>query len=244
MAATQNLEWASYLVTRRTAIDRLLAGRRSGATSPGPSASEALRRFRSFAASTLRRGEGAEPALDGLRVDPEATSQWIEHWCDAAADSAGARAPELRKVLAPLQKRFTQSLRGAQLARSAKRAKPAARRAVIGAIDRIADAFLAIDIDSGEIADANPAAATLLGKERPELVGRRALRFIDRESHELWNERLENVGESGEGQRFRVIWRDEFMSPVAVDIWASAHLTRRRRLAIITARPVDRPTAP
>lgn len=240
MVATPNVEWASYLVTRRSAIDRLLAGRREGTTNPGPSASEALRRFRSFAASTLRRGEGAEPALDGLRVDPEATSQWIEHWCDAAAESAGPRAPELRKVLEPLQRRFAQSLRGAQLSRTAKRAKPAARRAVIGAIDRIADAFLAVDIDSGEVADANPAAAALLGKERAQLLGHAALRLVDRDSRELWSERLENVGESGEGQRFRVILRDEFMSPVAVDIWASAHLTRRRRLAILTARPVDR----
>ncbi len=200
--------------------------------------SETLRRFRSFATASLRHGEIGEPALDGVRVEPDRALLWVGRWCEAAVAAAGERGDLLDAALTPLRQRFATGLRGQQLSRRATRAKPAKRRAVSGAIDRVADAFLAVDLDSGEIADANPAALALLGVERELLLGRRATRHIDRDSRELWTERLESLGESGEGQRFRVIWRDEFLSPVAVDVNAAPHLTRRRRLALLTARPV------
>ncbi len=199
--------------------------------------SETLRRFRSFATASLRRGEVTEPALDGVRVDPERALIWVRRWCEAAAQAAGD-AEALDALLTPLRLHFEAGLRGDQLTRRAKKAVPTNRRAVSGAIDRVADAFLAVDLDSGEIADANPAALALLGVERDVLLGRHAVRHVDGDSRELWSERLESLGESGEGQRFRVVLRDEFLTPVAVDINAAPHLTRRRRLALLTARPV------
>ncbi len=237
MRSGASLHWASFLVTRRAAIDRALAERHAG-ESPGLAEAETLRRFRSFAAATLRRGDAGDPALDGVRVDPDKALAWVQRWCEAACGCAGD-AEALEAVLHPLRQRFESGLRGSQLSRKARKAKPAKRRAVSGAIDRVADAFLAVDLDSGEIADANPAALALLGVEREALLGRHVARHVDRESRELWSERLESLGESGEGQRFRVIWRDEFLSPVAVDINAAPHLTRRRRLALLTARPVS-----
>ena len=236
MGAGANLHWASFLVTRRAAIDRAML-ERTGGSGPGIADAEALRRFRSFATATLRRGEGADPALDGLRVEPERALHWVQRWCEAAVANAGEGAA-LETLLTPLRQRFEAGLRGHQLSRRAKKAKPAKRRAVSGAIDRVADAFLAVDLDSGQIADANPAATALLGVSREVLLGRHATRHVDRDSRELWSDRLESLGESGEGQRFRVVWRDEFLSPVAVDINAAPHLTRRRRLALLTARPV------
>lgn len=231
-----SLHWASFLVTRRAAIDRLVL-ERSGGEGPGMADAEALRRFRSFATASLRRGAAGEAALDGLRVDAERALLWVRRWCEAAVQSA-ADGAALEALLAPLQQHFETGLRGHQLSRKATVARPTKRRVVSGAIDRVADAFLAVDIDSGEIADANPAASALLGVEREALLGRHAVRHVDRDSRELWSERLESLGESGEGQRFRVIWRDEFLSPVAVDINAAPHLTRQRRLALLTARPV------
>ncbi len=236
MRSGASLHWASFLVTRRAAIDRALVEQNGGET-PSLAEAETLRRFRSFAAASLRRGEAGEPALDGLRVDPEKALRWVGRWCDAASRCAGDAAA-LETLLGPLQLRFAAGLRGSQLSRKARKAKPAKRRAVAGAIDRVADAFLAVDLDSGEIADANPAALALLGVDREALLGRHVARHVDRDSRELWSERLESLGESGEGQRFRVVWRDEFLSPVAVDINAAPHLTRRRRLALLTARPV------
>ncbi len=236
MGGGANLHWASFLVTRRAAIDRTMLERTRG-EGPGIAEAEALRRFRSFVTASLRRGDGGEPALDGLRVEPDRALRWVGHWCQAAVANA-SEGPALEALLAPLHDRFAAGLRGQQLSRRARKAKPAKRRAVSGAIDRVADAFLAVDLDSGEIADANPAAVALLGVTREALLGRHATRHIDRDSRELWSERLESLGESGEGQRFRVVWRDEFLSPVAVDINAAPHLTRRRRLALLTARPV------
>ena len=239
MGGGANLYWASFLVTRRAAIERALTAR-TGGERPRTADAEAPRRFRSCTTASLRRGEVGEPALDGLRVEPGKALLWVQRWCDAAVQSAGD-GEALEALLTPLRLRFEAGLRGHQLTRSAKNAKPTKRRAVSGAIDRVADAFLAVDLDSGEIADANPAALALLGVEREDLLGRHAARHIDRDSRELWSERLESLGESGEGQRFRVVWRDEFLSPVAVDINAAPHLTRRRRLALVTARPVAGP---
>jgi hypothetical protein len=89
-------ELAAWLVRQRGAIDqRVLA--RLGATAPGAAApeSEALRRFRSFAASALLRGRAVEPSLDGLRADEERVSTLLGTWSDAAAEVAGRRAEEV-----------------------------------------------------------------------------------------------------------------------------------------------------
>jgi PAS domain-containing protein len=233
------IEWAAFLVVRRTAIDQKLALRR-GAALPGPAApeTEALRRFRSFAASSLRRGDAGAPSLDGLRVDAVAVARLVEDWCQAAGELAGDEREDLRQRLDPLVARFRSALIGTELAHEARRAPRTQRRAVAAAIDRIADAFLAVDLESLAIADANPAAAALLRVDREVLVGGEVTKFLTADGRGAWAAALEPLLESAAPRRFRATLVDARGDVVAVEIHATRLETRERVLALVVARPV------
>ena len=233
------IEWATFLVVRRTAIDQKLALRR-GAELPGPATPEveALRRFRSFAASSLRRGDSAAPALDGLRVDAMVVARLVEDWCQAAGELAGERRDDLRQRLDPLVARFRSALIGTELANEARRTPRTQRRAVAGAIDRIADAFLAVDLDSLAIADANPAAVALLRLPRETLVGGEMVKFLAPDARDAWVAALEPLLESATPRRFCATLVDARGDQVAVEIHATRLETRERVLALVVARPV------
>ena len=233
------IEWATFLVVRRSAIDRALA-LRCGAELPGPAApeTEALRRFRSFAASSLRRGVAGAPALDGLRVDAVAVARLVEDWCRAAGELAGDRRDDLRERLDPLIARFRSALGGTELAHEAARAPRTPRRAVGGAIDRIADAFLAIDLDGLVVADANPAAAALLRVDRTELVGGDVAKFLAADGRDAWVAALEPLLESATPRRFEATLVDARGDGVRVEVHATRLQSRDRVLALVVARPV------
>jgi len=224
-------------VSRRAAIERALALRQDPAE-PGKAApeDEALRRFRSFAASALRRGEPAAPALDGLRVDPERAARLLGAWCEAAVALAGDQGGELRALLEPLAARFASALTGQRSARRAGKAARVSRRAVIGAIDRIADAFLAIDLEDGRVVDANPAAAALLGHARHELLGAEAEAFVRGDTRGVWRDELAELVESDEPRRFRAVLLDRSEHPVSVEVHATRFAARERVLALAVAR--------
>lgn len=231
--------WASWIVVRRAEIDRALATRRRGdLPGPGTPETEALRRFRSFAASALRRGDAGAPALDGLRVDATAVAQLVEDWCRAAGDVAGERNDELLRQLSPLLARFRSALLGTELASEAQRAPRIARRAVGGAIDRIADAFLALDVDTLAIADANPAAAALLRVNRDALIGGDVMRFLSSDARDAWRSALEPLAESAAPRRFRSTLVDARGDRIAVDVHATRVASRDRVLALVVARPI------
>lgn len=238
----RDVEWAGWLVSRRAAVDRALALRAHGRTGASPAAgspeSEALRRFRSWAAASLRRGgPDAEPALDGVRADPERALHAVEDWCDAAVEVAAAHGAELRALLAPLAARFAAALTGTRIARQAGRTPRPARRAVVGAIDRIADAFLAVDLADGLVVDANPAAAALLRTPREQLLGSAAERFVAADDRGAWGDELAELVESDEPRRFRAVWVDALAHPIAVEAHATRHQPARDRLlALILAR--------
>jgi len=238
----RGIEWAGWLVSRRAAVDRALAlcalERGDAPPAPGSPESEALRRFRSWAAAALRRGGGeAGPPLDGVRADPARALRAVQEWCGAAVDVAGPHGAELRGLLAPLAARFEAALTGARLARHAARAPRPARRAVVGAIDRIADAFLAVDLADGVVVDANPAATALLRTPREALLGAAAERFVQPDARALWSDELAELVESDEPRRFRAVWVDALAHPIAVEAHATRHQpTRDRLLALILAR--------
>lgn len=235
----RGIEWAGWIVTRRAAIERALASQGGVAAPTADSAeSEALRRFRSWAAASLRRGAASgAPALDGLRVDPARIEALLERWCRAAVAIAGAEGAELRAQLAPLAAQFQVTLTGGRLARQAQRAPRTARRAVIGAIDRIADAFLAVELEDGLVVDANPAAAALLRTPREALVGAAALGFVQGDDRAAWSDELAELVESDEPRRFRTVLVDALARPVAVEAHATRHLAGRERvLALVVSR--------
>lgn len=231
--------WAAWIVLRRGEIDRALARRLGpGGLDPGSPEAEALRRFRSYAASALRRGHAGAPSLDGLRVDEERAARFFEAWLEAAFETAGASAEELRALIDPLAAEFRTALLGARVVRRAARAPRVRRRAVPAAIDRVADAFLAVDVDSGNVIDANPAAGALLGLPRETLLGRTASTFVEPDALERWTHQLEGLAESPEPCRFRVAWVDIRRRAIPVEITATRHATRARTLALVLARPI------
>jgi PAS domain-containing protein len=186
----------------------------------------------------LRHGANdSGPPLDGVRADAARALRAVEAWCEAAVAVAGPQGPELEGLLAPLVARFGTALTGARLARDARRAPRPARRAVVGAIDRVADAFLAVDLADGLVVDANPAAAALLRTPREALLGAAAERFVRPDARAGWSDELAELVESDAPRRFRAVWLDSLAHPVAVEAHATRHQpTRDRLLALILAR--------
>ena len=168
-----------------------------GPAAPGPAAAETevLRRFRSFAAASLKRGTARQPALEGIRAHERRVDALLTAWSNAAEEVAGDQAEVVRAALEPLIAHFRGALRNTQGNRRSSGAPRSNRRAVIAAIDRIADAFLALDTDSGAIVDANPAAGALLGIPRDALLGVPAMGFVPSANHESWWTELDSLTE-------------------------------------------------
>jgi PAS domain-containing protein len=228
-------EIVAWLVSRRQQIEQLMADRLGPARpEPGAPETEALRRFRSFASSALQRGSAAEPALDGLHASERRVLALLDAWSQAACELAGERGEAVRTALAPLLERFRNALRGTGAARRARGAPRMSRRAVSAAIDRVCDAFLAIDAHTGRLVDANPAAGSLLGVARDALLGVDASAFV--ESTGPWRTALDAVSEGAEPQRFPLTLRDAAGAPIAVDCTVTRFATRERTLALILAR--------
>src|SRR5690606_17703419 len=124
-----------------------------------------------------------------------------------------------------------------RLARHARRAPTIDRRAVVAAIDRVADAYLAVDVETGEIVDANPAAAALLRTPHERLLGTSAEGIVRPDGRGDWRDEIAALEESDEPRRFRSVWVDAAGTPVAVEVHATRHLGPRERvLALLLAR--------
>jgi PAS domain-containing protein len=234
-----NRDLASWLVGNRPEIEKLMFTRLGPAapTAASPE-TEALRRFRSFSASSLLRGKVGAPALDGLRPNERRVMALLGAWTDAASTLAGDGATQVREALSPLVDHFRLSLRTTHSRRRARGAPRAARRAVVAAIDRIADAFLAIDADTGRIADANPAAGALLGVNRDALLEVDAMSFVSQDDRSLWWSELDAVSESETSRHFRSTLMDANGAPISTDVSLTSFATRGRTLALVMARPV------
>ena len=232
-------ELAAWLVSRRREIESTMASR-LGPAAPGADSdeTEVLRRFRSFAAAALQRGTTAEPALDGIRANERRVTALLAAWSDAATEVAADRGDTLRRALRPLLVRFRSSLRTTNAGRRARGAPRSNRRAVTAAIDRVADAFLAVDADTGRIVDANPAAGALLGVARDALLGVEAMSFAPQRSHGVWWTHLDAVTEGAEPQRFTANLRDAAGDTLPVECTITRFSTRDRILALILARPL------
>lgn len=231
-------EIASWLIVRRLQIEQVMASRLGpAAPAPGATETEVLRRFRSYAASSLRRGASGEPALDGLRVNERRVSAILAAWCDAAAEVAGPHAGSVREALHPALLSFRNSLRMTNTGRKKRGAPRAGRRAVIAAIDRICDAFLAIDADSLHIVDANPAAGALLGVARDALIDVEVASFIPAEARDEWWTQFDAVTEGTEPRRFTAELADKGGNSLPVDCTVTCFATRNRTLALVIARP-------
>jgi PAS domain S-box-containing protein len=213
------------------------------APAAGSAESEALRRYRSFVSAGLVRGETGAPALDGLRVAERRVMALIDAWIRAADHTLPAdlplpdRANGLQTVLAPWTEQFRLAIRTSSGSRKQRGRPRAARRAVVAAIDRVADAFLAIDTESGEIVDANPAAGSLLGLNRDALLGVDSLEFVAQPERDRWWTELDAMGEDGDTRSFDARLQDVGGGAVAVHATSTRFATRGRTLALLMLRP-------
>jgi PAS domain-containing protein len=237
---------ASWLISHRNEIESAM-NNRLGPAAPGVSSpeAEALRRFRSYTSSALMRGTLLPPALDGLRVNQRRTEALLLAWIEAAATIGEADVPNLRDALNPLVLQFRMHLRGTQTGRKSRGNPRAKRRAVVAAIDRLAEAFLAIDTDTGTIEDANPAAGALLGLNRDELLGVDSMSFIPKPLQSVFWRELDAVGEGVESHVFAATLSDSHGVPLELIASATRYSTRGKTLALILLRPeIAPPQAP
>lgn len=231
-------ELAAWLVAERAAIDRLLAARLGDAAPrPADPESEALRRFRSFAAAALQSGRAPHPSLDGLRAPETRVIPLLEAWCAAARSHAGARGDALARALEPLVARFRDALRETEPARRKSGAPRTGRRAVVAAIDRVADAFLAVDVDARRIVDANPAAGALLASARDALLGADLGGFLPEGEQEAWTCALDALAEAGDARRFHAALRDARGQRLEVEASLTRYARGGRLLALAVLRP-------
>jgi PAS domain-containing protein len=235
-------ELAAWLVAERASIDRLLAARLGDAAPrPADPESEALRRFRSFAAAALQSGRAPQPSLDGLRASETRVFALLEAWCGAAQSHAGARGDAVARVLEPLLAIFRAALRETEPARRRSGAPRTGRRAVVAAIDRVGDAFLAVDVDARRIVDANPAAGALLASARDALLGAELRGFLPEGEHESWTCALDALAEAGDARRFHGALRDARGQRLEVEASLTRYARGGRLLALALLRP--RPNA-
>lgn len=238
-----NRELATWLLANRREIERIMA-ERLGPAAPrasGPEA-ETLRRFRTFASTALMRGNAPSPALDGLRPNERRVMALLGTWAQTAMELAGPDGDALGRALQPLLDLFRVSLRTTGTGRRSKGAPRASRRAVVAAIDRVADAFVAIDVDDGKIVDANPAAGAMLGVDRDALLGIDVFSFVPPTDHATWWTRFNGIAEGDERQQFPAQLSDVNGSTLRLDASTTAYVTRDRTLALVLLRP-ERATA-
>lgn len=231
---------SAWLVSRRREIDHRLTELHGGRSLPASAEAEALRRFRSYATSSLLRGGSTLPALDGLRAPARRVVPLVEAWIESAVELAGVDGEAVRAVLEPLGAAFAAALKASSSSRRASgMPRSSSRRAVSAAIDRLADAFLAIDTDTLRIVDANPAAGSLLGVPRDRLLEQEALAFVPETARPAWTTHIDAMAEAVEPRRFFEPLQDASGARFRVEARVTRFATRRRTLALVLARPTD-----
>ena len=233
-----NRELATWLVSQRLDIERVMQ-ERLGAAAPAASGPEAetLRRFRTFSSTALMRGEAPRPVLDGLRPNERRVMALLTTWANAAADLAGPDAAVVAEALSPLLDAFRLAIRTTGTKRKTSGRPRATRRAITAAIDRVADLYFALDVDSGEILDANPAAGAALGVARDALIGIEFNAFVPTEVQGPWWTALDTIAEGQDTTIFLASMQDREGRRLQLEASATRYPRSNRTLALIIARP-------
>jgi len=241
ITGTANRDLAQWLLSQRLEIERIMQDR-LGAAAPAASGPEAetLRRFRTFASTALMSGEAPRPVLDGLRPNERRVMALLDCWAEAATELAGPDHDVVAAALAPLLNAFRLAIRTTGTRRKTSGRPRATRRAVPAAIDRVADIFLALDTDSGEILDANPAAGAALGVARDALIGVAFNAFVPTDTQGPWWTALDTIAEGQDNHVFLASMRDREGRPIRLEASATRYLRTDRTIALILARPATK----
>lgn len=219
---------------------------RLGAAAPAASGPEAetLRRFRTFTSSALMRGEAPRPVLDGLRPNERRVMALLTCWSESACDLAGPDAEAVASALVPLLDAFRIAIRTTGSKRQTSGRPRASRRAVTAVIDRVADLYLAVDVDTGEILDANPATGAALGVVRDALIGVHVDAFVPDDLRRSWWTSLDAMAEGQESLVFQAMLQDRDGRRVSLEVSATRYRTRTQTLALLLARPSSESARP
>ncbi len=241
MTGQANRDLAKWLMSGRLDIERVMQ-KRLGAAAPAASGPEAetLRRFRTFVSTALMRGEAPRPVLDGLRPNERRVMALLTCWSEAACELAGPDAKTVASHLAPLLDAFRLAIRTTGTQRKTSGKPRATRRAITAAIDRIADLFFAVDVDTGEILDANPAAGAALGVARDALLGIEFNAFVPSDAQSPWWTALDSIAEGQDNHVFLACMQDREGRRLRLEASATRMLLRNRVMALIVARPATK----
>jgi PAS domain-containing protein len=234
----ENRNLANWLLSQRLEIEHAMQ-KRLGAAAPADSGPEAetLRRFRTFVSTALMRGEAPRPVLDGLRPNERRVMALLTCWSESACELAGPDAETVAAHLAPLLDAFRLAIRTTGTKRKSSGKPRASRRAITAAIDRIADLYFAVDVDTGEILDANPAAGAALGVARDALIGIEFNAFMPADVQGPWWTALDSIAEGQDNHVFLASMQDREGRRLRLEASATRTLSRSRILALIVARP-------
>ena len=233
----------AHLERYRSAIE-VEVNRRLARAEPAPEVrAEVIRRFRTFVRLASLSADTARVSLDGLGGN---TALALENTISAAVEIANSfgTTPEVSGALLDMEARFRSGLRRIlapeereeKNERNKKRPTPNAGRRVRGAIDRISDTYVALNLDSSTIFDVNPAAEALFASDAARLIGSSLATYIAPVDQASWRE-LESRLDAGEdsGPIELTIARPNG-DYVPVEVTIASHSISGKRLAIFIAR--------
>jgi PAS domain-containing protein len=241
VSGNANHDLSNWLMSQRLEIERVMQ-QRLGAAAPAASGPEAetLRRFRTFTTTALMRGEAPRPVLDGLRPNERRVMALLTCWAEAASELAGPDRETVATALVPLLDAFRLAIRTTGTKRKSSGRPRATRRAISAAIDRVADLFFALDTDSGEILDANPAAGAALGVARDALIGIEFNVFVPTDVQGPWWTALDTIAEGQDSYVFVASMQDREGRPLRLEASATRYPRPNATLALILARPATK----
>ncbi len=217
--------------------------RRMGREEPPPEVrAEIVRRFRTYCRLASLAVATARPSLDGLGGNSPAS---LERALGRAVEVALECGPtaEVARALVEMQASFLAGMRRIMSPRESERKKqrgrrkvPNAGKRVRAAIDRIGDAYVALNLDTGKIFDVNPASEALFGTEAEHLLERPLENLVapqDKRTYADLESRLDAGEDSGPLEITFARPNGDFVS---VETLISQHTIAGRRLAIFTLR--------
>jgi PAS domain S-box-containing protein len=234
----------AHLERYRSAIE-VEVNRRLARAEPAPEVrAEVIRRFRTFVRLASLSLDTARVSLDGLGGN---SALALENTISAAVDIANSfgATTDVSAALSDMESRFRSGVRRIlapeereekQQERNKKRPTPNAGRRVRGAIDRISDTYVALNLDSSTIFDVNPAAEALFASDAARLIGSPLSNFIAPGDQTSWRE-LESRLDAGEDSgpiELTVARANGDYVPVEVTI--ASHNIAGKRMAIFIAR--------
>ena len=225
----------------RSAIEAEVHRRLDGAEPTPDARAEIIRRFRTYCRLASLNTNAARPSLDGLGGNEPAA---LERALSVAVEIAIECGPEpaVASALRQMEQQFRAGIRRLMLPverrkqRKGRRRMPNAGKRVRSAIDRISDAYLALNLDTGKIFDVNPAAEALLGADAARLLDQSLEKLISPQYRQFYADLEARLDAGEDSGPVEIVLERPNGDFVRVECLISQHTIASKRLAIFTAR--------